>query len=336
MGFDVARSQLSIDPRGIDGLKRDVRAGDDSPETIRAVAKQFESLFARMLIKSMRETSFGDGLMDSEQSEFYRDMFDQQLAVELSEGKGLGLADMLVRQLSQGSVVGAGAGTSASDDALGPTSNESSPGQTADLSRARVGEVKTADLSRASGTEVATTDEWRPASREEFVRQLWPHAQAAGRALGVAPATIVSHAALETGWGRSLPQQANGQSSFNLFGIKTGGRWEGASAPSSTLEFRGGAMVRSREQFRAYDSLGDGVADYARLLGGSPRYAAARNTGADVDAFAGALQRAGYATDPQYADKLRAVAEQVNTMLAPADGLKVAAAAPITPTRSAT
>jgi flagellar rod assembly protein/muramidase FlgJ len=324
MGFDVARSPLSIDPRGIDGLKRDVRAGDDSPETLRAVAKQFESLFARMLIKSMRETSFGDGLMDSEQSEFYRDMFDQQLAVELSEGKGLGLADMLVRQLAQGSA-----------------SNGPSPGPAADLSHASVGEVtpspgQTAALVPASVGEVKTGTDWRPASREEFVRQLWPHAQAAGRALGVSPATIVSHAALETGWGRSLPQQANGQTSYNLFGIKTGGRWEGASAPSSTLEFRGGAMVRSREQFRAYDSLGDGVADYARLLGGSPRYAAARNTGADVDAFAGALQRAGYATDPQYADKLRAVAAQVNTMLAPTDGLKVAAAGPITPTRSAT
>lgn len=321
MGFDVARSQLSIDPRGIDGLKRDVRAGDDSPETLRAVAKQFESLFARMLIKSMRETSFGDGLMDSEQSEFYRDMFDQQLAVELSEGKGLGLADMLVRQLAQGSNAGRGA---------------PSTGQTADLSHAHAGEVKTADLSHASVGEVKTATEWRPASREDFVRQVWPHAVAAGRALGVAPATIVSHAALETGWGRSLPQQADGQTSFNLFGIKGGGRWEGASASASTLEFRGGAMVRSREQFRAYDSLGDGVADYARLLGGSPRYAAARNTGADVDAFAGALQRAGYATDPQYADKLRAVAAQVNSMLAPTDGLKVAAAGPITPTRSAT
>ena len=224
------------------------------------------------------------------------------------------------------------------------SSAASSPGLSADLSHASVGEVSasgtpsaglSADLSRASVGEVKTAD-WRPESREDFVRQLWPHAEAAGRALGVSPATIVSHAALETGWGRSLPQQADGRTSYNLFGIKAGSNWQGASAPASTLEFRGGAMVRSREQFRAYDSIGAGLADYARLLGDSPRYAAARNTGSDVDAFAGALQRAGYATDPQYADKLRAVAAQVNSMLAPADGLKVADAAPITTTRSAT
>lgn len=325
MGFDVARSQLSIDPRGLDGLKRDVRAGDDSPETIRAVARQFESLFARMLIKSMRETSFGDGLMDSEQSEFYRDMFDQQLAAELSEGRGLGLADMLVRQLSQGAGAGVTTPGTEAADATAQGNGAASAGSTSDLPAAS-----------AVGAKTTAAADWRPTSREDFVRQLWPHAQAAGRALGVAPSTIVSHAALETGWGRSLPQQADGQTSYNLFGIKAGAGWEGAAASSSTLEFRGGTMMRSREQFRAYDSLGAGVADYARLLGGSPRYAAARNTGGDVDAFAGALQRAGYATDPQYADKLRAVAAQVNSMLAPADGLKVVATGPITTTRSAT
>lgn len=326
MTIDVARTQLSIDPRGLDALKRDVRSGDDSPETLREVAKQFESVFARMLIKTMREASFGDGLFDSEQSEFYRDMFDQQLAVELSEGRGLGLADMLVRQLSQGAGANAGAsaGNTAADAARidagkAGVSVASVPGRTAGLDR-----VRTED----SG--------WRPSSREEFVRELWPHAEAAGRMLGVSPATIVSHAALETGWGRSLPQQADGRTSYNLFGIKTGSAWGGASAPASTLEFRGGTMVRSTEQFRAYGSLAEGMADYARLLGDSPRYAAARNTGSDVGAFAGALQRAGYATDPQYADKLRAVAAQVNSMLAPADGLKVAAESPITTTRSAT
>ena len=102
MTLDVASTRLTLDPRGLEGLKREVRTDADSPEALRAVAKQFEGLFAQMLIKSMRAASFGEGLMDSEQSEFYRDIFDQQLAAELSEGPGLGLAEMLFRQLSQG------------------------------------------------------------------------------------------------------------------------------------------------------------------------------------------------------------------------------------------
>ncbi len=126
MSIDVARTSLSVDPRGLDGLRRELRAGEDSPQTLRAVARQFESLFAQMLIKSMRATSFGDGLMDGQQGEFYRDLFDQQMAVELSEGQGLGLADMLVRQLAQGRVAddattgGESAGTASAPPDLTP------------------------------------------------------------------------------------------------------------------------------------------------------------------------------------------------------------------------
>lgn len=307
MTYDVAPTASTLDPQALAGLKRDARTGEGGIETVRAVAKQFESLFARMLIKSMRETSFGDGMIDSEQGDFYRDIFDQQLSVELSKGQGLGLADMLVRQLS--GVDGTRQGASATQ------------------------------ATEATGATAATTSqaEWKPSSREDFVRGLWPHAEAAGRALGVDPATIVSHAALETGWGRSLPKQADGQQSFNLFGIKTGAGWRGASAGSITTEYVAGTATRSVEDFRAYDSLGAGMVDYARLLSGSPRYAGALNTGSNVTAFAGALQRGGYATDPDYAAKLQAVATQVKAVLGHGDALKLADAAPITnPTRRAT
>jgi len=184
------------------------------------------------------------------------------------------------------------------------------------------------------GTE-ANSATWRPASREDFVRTLWPHAEAAGRRLGVDPATIVSHAALETGWGRSLPVKAEGASSFNLFGIKAGRAWRGDAAVASTIEFAGGAAVRQDERFRAYASLGEGVADYARLLGNSSRYSAALNTGGDVAAFANALQEAGYATDPAYARKLQSVARQVHSMLGAESPLKTASAEPIHPATSA-
>jgi flagellar protein FlgJ len=308
MTLDVARVTSPIDPRGLDAVRRDVRSGDGSPDTIRAVAKQFESLFAQMLIKSMRATSFGDGLMDSEQSDFYRDVFDQQLSVELTKGQGLGLADMLFRQLSG---VEPPAATTA---AACPTASDA-----------------------AAATAATAPSAWSCASREDFVRQVWPHAEAAGRALGVDPATIVSHAALETGWGRSLPVTADGRPSFNLFGIKAGQRWGSAAADSMTTEYRQGVATRGVESFRAYDSLGAGMADYARLLGGSPRYAAALNTGNDVAAFAGALQKAGYATDPAYARKLQSVAAQVQALRGSAESLKVADLPTITrTTRTAT
>jgi flagellar protein FlgJ len=315
MSLDTVGTRLSADPASLGELKRTVRAGDGSPETLRAVARQFESLFAQMLIKSMRATSFGDGLMDSEQSEFYRDMFDQQISVELTQGRGLGLADILMRQLSglEGAVSGAGtqAGAAVAPPGAVPTSREVSHGSEA-----------------SSAT-------WPPASREDFVRALWPHAEAAGRRLGVEPATIVSHAALETGWGRSLPANAAGDPSFNLFGIKAGRAWRGEAAVASTIEFAGGAAVRQDERFRAYASLDEGVADYARLLGSGSRYAAALNTGGDVAAFANALQKAGYATDPAYALKLQSVARQLHSMLAAESALKTAAARPIHPATGA-
>lgn len=323
MAIDAASTQFSVDPRGLDGLRREARVDQRSPETLRSVAQQFESLFAQMLLKSMRAASFGDDLMGSEQGEFYRDMFDQQMSVELSQGRGLGLADMLVRQLS--GVQGA------------PTR----PAATAEPATASATYPATAPAATATGAtagaESAAVTGFRPGSREDFVRQLWPHAEAAGRSLGVDPATIVSHAALETGWGKSLPRQADGQTSFNLFGIKAGRGWGGASTQSGTLEYAAGVARRVVEPFRAYGSLGAAVTDYARLLSGNARYAAALNTGADVGAFAQALQRAGYATDPGYAGKLASVAAQVHRLLGRDDGLKLAAAGPLTSaTRGAT
>jgi flagellar protein FlgJ len=175
-----------------------------------------------------------------------------------------------------------------------------------------------------------TDARWPPRSREEFVATLWPHAVSAGRELGVAPATIVSHAALETGWGRSLPQRADGATSYNLFGIKATGDRRGGAAAADTVEYERGRAVTRTEHFRAYDSLAAAVRDYAGLIAGSPRYAAALNAGADAGAYAAALQRGGYATDPGYATKLSRVAESVQSVLRGAV-LKFAAGAPITP-----
>ncbi len=127
-----------------------------------------------------------------------------------------------------------------------------------------------------------------------------------------------------------MPCNAQGECSFNLFGIKAGSRWSGATVNVPTLEFESGIPVRKVERFRAYDSPADSFRDYAALIGGSSRYANARGTGENVEAFASALQQGGYATDPSYAQKIAAVASEVR---ARSDALKFAAGAPSTTNR---
>jgi flagellar protein FlgJ len=150
-----------------------------------------------------------------------------------------------------------------------------------------------------------------PTSPDDFVQQLWPCAEAAGRELGIAPTHLIAQAALETGWGKSLPCDANGNPSFNFFGIKAGTDWSGGTVATRTLEFQGGLPKPQTALFRAYDSAQDSFRDYVALLRDNPRYAGALNTGNDAQAFATALQRGGYATDPAYAHKIASIAQNL-------------------------
>ena len=282
------------DFQGIAALKNDAKA--QAPTALKEAARQFESLFTQMLLKSMREAnkSFGeDSLFGSDQADMYQDMFDDQIAMQMSKGKGLGLADMLIKQLAGG---------------VQPTEQTSASPPSA------------ASANRQSLT----------ASKDDFISQLRPHAEVAARELGVDPNALLAQAALETGWGRSVPCNANGECSFNLFGIKAGSQWSGATVNVPTLEFEEGVAVRKVERFRAYDSPADSFRDYAALIRDSSRYANARGAGDNVEAFATALQQGGYATDPHYAQKIAAVASEVR---ARSDALKFAAAGPSTPNR---
>lgn len=269
------------DPKALGALRSDAKAQD--PAALKEVARQFESLFTQMLLKSMRETNktFGDSLFGSDQADFYQDMFDSQLAVHLSQGKGLGLADMLVRQL-------AGVGQSTGANATTVPSSSS-----------------------AKQAPVA-------ASKTDFIRRMWPHAQKAAQELGVDPHALLAQAALETGWGKAVPCNAAGECSFNLFGIKAGGQWSGATVNVPTLEFEQGIAVRKVERFRSYDSPADSFSDYARLIRNNPRYEDALGAGANIASFASALQQGGYATDPDYARKLVAVANELRQVSASA------------------
>jgi flagellar protein FlgJ len=299
----TAPINASFDFSALASLRNDARAQD--PSALKEAAKQFESLFTQMLLKSMRDAnrSFGeDSLFGSSQGDFYQDMFDDQIAMHLSKGKGLGLADMLVQQLTQAGMVKSSEATS--------DARASAPTQT---------------ISSSADHQPLTK------SKEDFVRIMWPHAQRAGNALGVDPSALVAQAALETGWGRAVPSQASGSSSFNLFGIKAGSSWDGATAHVPTLEFEDGVPVRKVARFRAYDSPADSFNDYARLIGGNPRYENARGAGGDVATFASALQEGGYATDPNYAQKVVAMADEVRALthnLASDDALEFAAVAP--------
>ncbi|HEY5806779.1 MAG TPA: flagellar assembly peptidoglycan hydrolase FlgJ, partial [Povalibacter sp.] len=276
-------------------LKSDAKAHD--PKALQAVAKQFESLFTQMLLKSMRESnkalSNGDSLFGSDQADFYQDMFDQQMSMHLSQGQGLGLADMLVRQL-------AGVG--------GQRTEVNSGQRTADSAEfpAAAAVNQGAQASSLSAIRYPLS-----ASKADFVRQMLPHAQAAARELGVDPHALLAQAALETGWGKSVPCNAAGECSFNLFGIKAGGSWPGATVNVPTLEFEEGVAVRKVDRFRAYESPADSFRDYARLIRNNPRYENALNAGSDVAGFAAALQSGGYATDPDYARKIVAVANDL-------------------------
>jgi flagellar protein FlgJ len=265
MSIEAPKAAFYADPAGLVALKRGAAA--QTPEAIRETAKQFESLFTTMMLKSMRDASPGDSMFGSDQQEFYQDMFDQQLAVQLSRGKGLGLADVLVRQLIQGG----------------------------------------GELSKPS------VSNWPPRSQDEFVQAVLPAARAAAEKLGVDPEVVVAHAALETGWGRSVPTSANGKPSFNLFGIKAGSHWVGDSLHAKTKEFSAGEMQATQASFRSYESPEHSIQDYTGFLQSNPRYAAALNTGSDVGAFARGLQLGGYATDPDYVAKLTAVAARLKS-----------------------
>ncbi|MET0266399.1 MAG: glucosaminidase domain-containing protein, partial [Duganella sp.] len=151
-------------------------------------------------------------------------------------------------------------------------------------------------------------------SRSEFLASIQPWAAAAADKLGVAPELVAAHAALESAWGKQ-PLRQGGVDTNNLFGIKAGSSWQGAVASATTTEFEHGAMLKKTERFRSYPDTASAFRDYAELLSSNPRYQAALNTGSDARAFASGLARGGYATDPQYADKLSRLATQLQKTL---------------------
>ena len=291
-------------------------AGKDEKAALRQAAEQFESIFFGMLLSSMRKANEAfevDGMMNSQSTKFYRDMHDSQLATELSSSGALGLADLLVQQLSP-------ALSGRSQERV--EKQQSLEGQASALTMPdyRPKAVPIQPILPATSVEkpilpqpgkaassVPSESDWQVASPMEFVKKLLPAARQSAAVLGLDPLALVAQAALETGWGQRMIKTASGSNSFNLFGIKANNGWQGDTAVVSTLEYRQGLAMKEQAKFRAYASPEQSLADYVDFIRDNPRYQSAVDVSGDAQRYFEQLQAAGYATDPAYAEKIMAV-----------------------------
>ncbi|MBZ0106814.1 MAG: flagellar assembly peptidoglycan hydrolase FlgJ [Sulfuricella denitrificans] len=300
-------SRLALDAQSVGQLRLQVKT--DPVAGARAAAQQFEALFLNMMLKSMREATPEEGLFDNSNTQLYTSMMDSQLAQSMSKGKGIGLADMLVRQMQMQGVIPKDSPVSQGKLASGQFDRQILPvavTRPVQVSRLLLEQALpeigvTPDVSTNAGNKPGFSD---PA---DFVNSLWPQATDAARTLGVPAHFLLGQAALESGWGKREIIDAAGNASHNLFGIKAGKGWNGPVVEAQTTEYVNGAAQKKIELFRAYDSYSDAFRDYASMLKNSPRYAALFGQNLDASGFARGLQQSGYATDPQYADKLMRV-----------------------------
>lgn len=290
MNLDAAG--IVTDFAGLSVLKS--KARQDQRAAADEVAQQFEALFVQMMLQRMRDASFGGGLLDSQQTEFYRDMYDQQLAVHLSDAGGIGLADAIRRQL-----IGAGQ----------ETTGGSAVGDYLQRPVQRAPAFAAPPAGGADPVREALDSPPPPSSPGEFVRALWPAAERAAAQLGIDPEALLAQAALETGWGRHVMPRDDGASSHNLFGIKADQRWDGERVRKTTLEYKDGVALKTRADFRAYDSYDQAFEDYVQFVRGNRRYRDAVAAAGDPKVYFQELQKAGYATDPAYAEKIVAILE---------------------------
>ncbi|MDY0105385.1 MAG: flagellar assembly peptidoglycan hydrolase FlgJ [Giesbergeria sp.] len=275
-GNTMASQALAADGRALNALK--VQAGQNSPEAAREAAKQFESLFMREMIKSMREATMKSGLLDGAEGNLANDLYDQQLSVQMSGLPG-GLTEAIQRQLTR---------------QMGGTEAELSIPSTLSLD--------TSALRRTASTKNSTTPS--PKGLDAFVQHHRATAERVAQDSGIPASFMLGQAGHETGWGKGEIRHKDGSAAYNLFGIKAGKNWTGKVAEVTTTEYINGVARKVTAKFRAYDSYEDSFRDYARLINDNPRYEKAREKVGSAVAYATELQKAGYATDPEYASKL--------------------------------
>jgi flagellar protein FlgJ len=300
-------SRNANDIAGLDTLRRAAQSGDKN--ALKEAAQQFEGIFVQMMLKSMRKAqdvmTDKDSPFNSEQVKFYRDMHDAQLANDLSAKGSIGLADIIVRQLGQMS------------EGYMPASAIRNDGNLSSINRNDVKSIERAQEvvlgkneqdSRVSSSQTS----FKHAafnSPKEFISQLLPAAKESAEKLGLDPLAMLAQAAIETGWGQHMIHTDVGKNTHNLFGIKADKRWQGERAIVNTVEFKDGLASPQKAPFRAYDSFADGMQDYVNFVKDNPRYQQAISNSHEAKTYFKELQRAGYATDPKYAEKVLAVLE---------------------------
>ncbi len=271
MDNQLGNAGIYTDMSGLAKLR--AQAANKSPEASKEVARQFEALFVQTMLKAMRDASRLSEATDGEQTRFYQDMYDKQIALDLARKDSIGLASIIERQLN----------------------GQVSAGYAA---RALI-PVNASPISEAK-----TITQWEPVSQQAFIQDLWPHASESAKELGVSADVLIAQAALETGWGRNMIFDQQGGNSFNLFGIKAGQHWQGEQVNVPTIEYRDGIAQRENASFRSYASLHESMSDYVAFLKQKPRYQQALEKAGNSEAFIQELHKAGYATDPAYADKI--------------------------------
>ncbi len=302
------------DLQSLDALRQKAHS-DDKKEALAQAAQQFEAIFMRMMLKSMRDAQDAiadeDSPFNSSTMKFYRDMNDQQLATQLAQNGNMGLAEVVLRQF--------GGDENYKNADLLNSDRRFSPHLAMPMDMNAIQRVKSTgketdspfntksldahfESQGLSSTQTPKTFE----SKEAFVAYLMPHAEKAAKPLGIAPQALVAQAALETNWGKQVIQHGQ-QSSHNLFGIKADKRWDGERSQVTTLEFVDGVPERQMASFRAYPSFEDSLKDYVNFVSTSPRYQGAVANANNTRTYFEQLQQGGYATDPEYANKIMRV-----------------------------
>ena len=317
MTTKLADAQNFLDINGLNSIRQQSNADDKASkeQALETAAKQFEAIFMQMLLKSMRkaeEVLQSDSPFNSESTKFYRDMHDQQMSLELSNNGSLGLSELIVRQLGGDS------------ENFTPKSQfkanvfqgieEQAKKNNLDLPHRRQFLGYVAPINTSSSVK-EPVEEHKFTQPKDFVTALTEPAKYVEKKLNIPFEVVIAQAALETGWGQKVIKTEQGKSSNNLFNIKADSRWSGDKTHKETLEFQQGAMVKKREPFRVYQSIGESINDYINFLSKSERYQDALKQTGNVEQFLHNLQGAGYATDPNYANKIMGTLQTVTSLI---------------------
>ncbi len=293
-GSTTAIKDNFFDQNSLNSVKTMGRHND--PAALKEIAKKFEAMFVQQMLKSMREANavFSDGdMFSSEEVKFHQEMMDQQMVLNLTSGEGIGLAKTMFEQMQKS--YGKPVDLKGQSEPLKTLDRQFRPPVTSINTSSSAFQLKESRV----GNKTAIAN-----GPEEFVEKLKPYAAKAAAELNVGTDVILAQAALETGWGKHLIHDAQGNNSFNIFNIKATA-WGGKSVSVNTLENKQGVTQQERAAFRKYEDYAGSFADYVALIKNNPRYKEALSAGSDSKSYADALQKAGYATDPDYADKIK-------------------------------